>query len=154
MQCHSRMSVSSLPLQNILPKHVSRSCMYCALWKSVRFNNGMEYPRLGLLAETRRLEPVFLARFQPNLASRMLGLSFLSCGPFLHILEFWFSITHQAKGFQPREHLLRAFLQHWNFERCILGGWMRMGLQNLAISRLRWCILGRWYRMGWLTCVV
>jgi hypothetical protein len=83
--------------------------MYCALWKFVHFNNGMEYPRLGLLAETRRLEPVFLARFQPNLASRMLGLSFLSCGPFLHILEFRFSINHQAKGFQPRTPLESIF---------------------------------------------
>ena len=55
------------------------------LWQ-VLFQFG--HPRLGLLADTRRLEPVFLARFQPNLASRMLGLSFLAFGPSLHILEF------------------------------------------------------------------
>ena len=45
-------------------------------------------PRLGLLAETRWLELDFLARFQPNLASIMLGQSFLAFGPFLHTLEF------------------------------------------------------------------
>ena len=50
--------------------------------------NGSPSPPLGLLAETRRLEPVFLARFQLNLASRMLGPSFLAFGPFLRILEF------------------------------------------------------------------
>ena len=31
--------------------------------------NSQIYPRLGLLAENQELEPVFLARFQPNLAS-------------------------------------------------------------------------------------
>jgi hypothetical protein len=31
-----------------------------------------------------------LTPFQPYLAPRMLGLSFLSFGPFLHILELWF----------------------------------------------------------------
>ena len=153
-------------------------------------------PRLGLLAENQELEPGFLARFQPNLASRMLGLSFLAFGPFLHILEFWLQITMKPKDFSwgntSWEHFCnrlgagslshwsllrtifglkvahrfsfdRVFLQgstflppiseHGNFERCILGGWMRMGLQNWVISGL-WCILGRWYRMGWLTCVV
>ena len=50
-------------------------------------------------------------------------------------------------------HFCRLYGEHWNSERCILGGWMRMGLQNWVISRL-WCILGCWYRMGWLTCVV
>ena len=26
----------------------------------------------------------------------------------------------------------RLYGEHWNFERCILGGWMRMGLQKLS----------------------
>ena len=60
---------------------------------------------------------------------------------------------HSTVSSCKARHFWRLYGEHWNFERCILGGWMRMGLQNWVISRLC-CILGRWYRMGWLTCVV
>ena len=60
---------------------------------------------------------------------------------------------HSTVSSCKARHFWRLYGEHWNFERCILGGCMRMGLQNWFISRLC-CILGRWYRMGWLTCVV
>ena len=60
---------------------------------------------------------------------------------------------HSTMSSCKARHFWRLYGEHWNFERCILGGWMRMGLQNWVISRLC-CILGRWYRMAWLTCVV
>ena len=31
-------------------------------------------------------------------------------------------------------HFCHRYGEHWNFERCILGGWMRMGLQNWVIT--------------------
>ena len=86
-------------------------------------------PRLGLLAENQELEPVFFARFQPNLASRMLGLSFLAFGPFLHILEFWLQIAMKPKDFSwgntSWEHFCNRLgagsLSHWSLLRTIFG---------------------------------
>ena len=53
---------------------------------------------------------------------------------------------HSTVSSCKARHFCRLYGEHWNFERCILGGWMRMGLQNWVIRRLC-CILGRWYRM-------
>ena len=82
------------PFSSCITFHLLRGCCwpgpfgyqcYSPVWFLDALNQ--DDPRLRLLDENQELEPVFLTPFQPDLAPRMLGLSFLSFGPFLHILE-------------------------------------------------------------------
>ena len=61
LDIHKRRSSGSWRSCRARPEN---SCVITANW-----GNSQIYPRLGLLAENQELEPVFLARFQPNLAS-------------------------------------------------------------------------------------